>query len=166
MAERLTLGEPPFIKGNHTSNIFQKVTTSMWLQLRLILLSFFHTPGIIWIPSFWYRKLWISIFSLWPGHTSGFLCQLCTEVKIVLPPRDSSCDAFIEKQSHPLCLCSVKLNRRDWLLATVRATVKRISKHLPTTAATSNSLCLRKHFFLVYNICKAEYLQSWIFANM
>lgn len=58
-----------------------------------------------------------SIFSSWPGCTSGFLCQLCSSVEIVLPLRDSSCDAFIEKQSHSLFLWSVKLNKREWLLA-------------------------------------------------
>lgn len=58
-----------------------------------------------------------SIFSSWPGCTSDFLCQLCSSVEIALPPRDTSCDAFIEKQLHSIFLCGVKLNNRDWLLA-------------------------------------------------
>lgn len=80
-----------------------------------------------------------SIFSSWPGCTTGFLCQLCSSVETVLPPKDSSCDAFIEMQSHSIFLWGVKLNKRDWLLAEDHPTFS-------YNCCTFNSLYLRKHF--------------------
>lgn len=130
-------------------------------------LDLFYLPFSIFFPfprlpgySVFYLQTFNFYLQFMAGHSSGFLCHLYSSVEMFLPPlRDSSCDAFIEKQSHPICLCNVKVKKSDCWLSIVLQCTDVCSKPFPTTTAASNSLYLRKHFLLV---CKF----SWIFTNM